>query len=143
MHRPHLPDNPTFLQYMGGVEEYAFPVREMWPSFWLKAAAVHDGEMWHLCYFALVGRWSETATVEPVQETRNALAAVSRSLDADEAWALLSALVSDGTIALAPSVIAHAPDVSVPTLGTDAWQALTPTSLGRTISDVVEEAEWR
>jgi hypothetical protein len=114
MHRLHVPDNPSFLQLMGGVEEYAYPVQDMWPSFWLKAAAVHDGETWRLCYFALVGRWSEAATVEPVQEVRDALAAVSRSLDAAETWALLSTLVTNGTIELAPSVIAHAPDVSVP-----------------------------
>jgi hypothetical protein len=141
MHRLNLPTNATFVQHLGAVEDYARPMRDMWSSFWLKAAAAYSGELWYLCYFALVGRWSEATTAEPVWEPLDSLVALSKRLDAAEAWALLNRLVTDGTIELSPSVIARAPDVQVPS--TDLWQVLTPSSIGNTIADVVEEAQWR
>jgi hypothetical protein len=49
-------------------------------------------------------------------------------------------LVTDGTIELSPSVIAHAPDV--PVHQTEAWQVTSP-STGHTIADVAEDAQWQ
>ena len=132
----------TFRDLMGLFDEYAHPVRDMWTSFWLKAAAVRDGETWHLCYFALVGRWREADNAQEVRELGDSLVAVSRRLDADEAWEVLAALVTDGTVGLADGVRAQAPDRQVNSTSPQA-QVPTPTYLAHTIADVAEKAQWR
>jgi hypothetical protein len=141
MHRLDVSLNPDFRHLIGEFEEYAAPLRDMWTSFWLKAAAVYDGKTWHLCYFALIGRWGEAVGVEEVYAPGEALTAVSRRLDAAEARGLLDALVVDGVVPLTEGVRAVVPDVSVPQYA--QWQTPSPKQPISTTADAVEQAEWR
>lgn len=139
VYRPDVPLSVTFLELMGIFEEYAYLVRDMWPSFWLKAAAVHDGKRWNLSYFALVGRWREAA-VEEVWEPGNALVVVSKQLSADDGWKLLNDLVAKGVVALSDAIIAEVPNIPVPSY--HHYQEPTPQPPLSTTADVAENAEW-
>lgn len=141
MYKFDTPSNVTFRNLMGLCEEYAYPLSAMWPSFWLKAAAVHDGDVWRLTFFALVGRWGEAVGIDEVQSSGEALAAVSKRLDASEAWTLLDTLVTEGFVPLSDSIQAFAPDVLVPAC--PHWQEPSLPHPLSTTADVAEEAAWR
>lgn len=133
----------TFLEFVGHVEEYAYPLREMWPSFWLKAAAVRHDDAWCLCYFSLCGRWSGHSAAHEFRELSDALVAVSIPLDAETTWNMVESLVDTGSIALLPEFIALVPQMQRPISPTVLWQEPVQWELPETIKDVCEPADWR
>jgi hypothetical protein len=73
MPRFDLPQQGTFMQLAGAVATYIDPFEAMWPFYWLKMAAVRDGDIWSLCHFSLVGRWSDVEPIRPVRDRGDAL----------------------------------------------------------------------
>src|SRR5712692_5163297 len=118
-------EGKTFAERMGLLLDYIEPFKQMWPFYWLKVAAICDprAKTWLLCYFGLSGRWSDTKPIEPICDKGNAILAVSKQIDADEAWKMLAALRQNGAIQLLSDVIAAAkpkPDITFPR---STWQA--------------------
>lgn len=66
---------------MGEIKEYAYPFQDMWPSFWLKAAATGDHEPWRLCIFSLSGRWSNDEPVMSISTRTDTLLVVSQGIE--------------------------------------------------------------
>jgi hypothetical protein len=131
MTRFELSPTATFIDLMGEIEEYAYPFRQMWPSFWLKAAAIRDNDVWRLCVFALSGRWSDEEPIKPFSEQLGALAAISRRINATAAWEMFESLQATKTITLEPGVVAVAPEPYVPNIA--QWQE----RVSRPISDLL------
>lgn len=132
-----------FRDFLGIVEERAYPLRAMWPSFWLKAVAVRQAETWNLCYFSLFGRWSELPSVRELREQSDGLVAVSIPLDADAAWELIGSLVADECATLLPGIVAtlpRGPDFASPSF---PWEEPVRWQLPATVVDVIQPAHWR
>ena len=53
MPRFDLPQQGTFMQLAGAVATYIDLFESMWPFYWLKMAAVRDGEAWQSVPFHL------------------------------------------------------------------------------------------
>ncbi len=142
MARFDLADNATFPQLVERITEVSRPFAPMWPSYWIKAAAVRDGATWHLCQFYLVGRWSSG---EPIRQTRDrgdAIALVNYQVSASEAWSMLGSLAQEGQVSLLPGVVAMAPAVTIPNVVGTYWNEPVH-HLPPGIADVIEQAPWR
>jgi hypothetical protein len=141
MPRFDLPQQGTFMQLAGAVAAYIHPFEAMWPFYWLKMAAMRDGDVWSLCHFTLVGRWSEIKPVRPVRDRGDALVVISAPFAAAEARHMLATLARDGALALFPDVKAHVPTIPLSTSDYD-WQE--PVSvLPSEAADIAEQAPWR
>src|SRR5690242_21732439 len=110
MPRFDLPQQGTFMQLAGAVATYIDPFEAMWPFYGLKMAAVRDGDIWSLCHFSLVGRWSDVEPIRPVRDRGDALVIVNAPFATAAARQMLATLAQDGTIALL-DVTAHAPNI--------------------------------
>jgi hypothetical protein len=141
MPRFDLPQQGTFMQLVGAVATYFNPFEAMWPFYWLKMAAVRDGDVWSLCHFTLVGRWSDSEPIRPVRDRGDALVVISAPFAAAEARQMLATLARDGALTLFPDVTSHAPTTQ---LSTDEyyWQEAAPF-LPVEVADVAEPALWR
>ncbi len=139
-------EGKTFAERMGLLLDYIEPFKQMWPYYWLKAAAIRDprSSLWLLCYFGLSGRWSDTKPIKPIDDKGNAILAVSKPIDADEAWEILVSLRQNETLQLSPDVIAVAkpePDITFPR---STWQArVTSQEMPNVVADVAESVDWR
>lgn len=139
-------EGKTFAERMGLLLDYIEPFKQMWPFYWLKVAAICDprAKTWLLCYFGLSGRWSDTKPIKPICDKGNAILAVSKQIDADEAWKMLAALKQNGAIQLLPDVIAAAkpePDITSPHT---TWQArVTSQEIPNIVANVAEPVNWR
>lgn len=112
----------------------------MWPYFWLKAAAARLDDSWHLCVFSLAGQWSDIRQAVPVDQPTDALAVVSKRLDAASAWGMMDSLAATNTIEVAEGITATVPEVYAST--SVVWQepyAFVPELM----ADVAEPATWR
>ncbi len=139
-------EGKTFAERMGLLLDYIEPFKQIWPYYWLKAAAIRDprSSLWLLCYFGLSGRWSDTKPIKPIYDKGNAILAVSKPIDADEAWEILVSLRQNETLQLSPDVIAVAkpePDITFPR---STWQArVTSQEMPNVVADVAESVDWR
>lgn len=138
--------NCTFPQVAARVVEYIEPFEQMWPYYWLKAAAVRDGETWHLCYFCLVGRYTDAQPVidgkpvKPLNDNSDALVAVRQQMDADQAMELLRAIATKGRITFGQDVVAQVPEV---VLGNTGYHWQEPVGfISSDVKDVAEPAQW-
>ena len=125
-------ENKTFAERMALLTAYITPFKQMWPYYWLKAAALRDPEatLWQLRYFSLVGRWNESKPVREFCDKGSAIIAISRLIDAEEAEKILNSLQTHGTLELSPGVTAVAKlesDVTYPTVS--YWQESIPFSM--------------
>ena len=125
-------ENKTFAECMALLTTYITPFKQMWPYYWLQAAALRDPEatLWQLRYFSLVGRWNESKPVREFCDKGSAIIAISRLIDAEEAEKILISLQTHGTLELSPGVTAVAklePDVTYPTVS--YWQESIPFSM--------------
>ena len=141
MPRFDLPQQGTFQQLAGAVATYIDPFAPMWPVYWLKIAAVRDGDVWLLCHFTLVGRWSDVEPIRPVHDRGDALAVINAPFAAAEARQMLATLAQDGTLTLFPDVTAHAPTITLSS-GGYYWQEPVPFTPSEA-ADVAEQASWR
>jgi hypothetical protein len=141
MPRFDLPQQGTFQQLAGVVASYIAPFEQMWPFYWLKLAAVRDGDAWRLCHFTLVGRWSDVEPIRPIRDRGDTLAVVNAPFAAAEVRQILATLANDGTLILLPGVTAHAPTMPLPATGY-YWQEPVPF-LPPEAADVAEQAPWR
>jgi hypothetical protein len=141
MPRFELPRQESFSQLVGAVAAYTDRFAPMWPFYWLKVAAVRDGDVWRLCHFTLAGRWSGVEPIRPVRDRGDALAVVSAPFAAAEARQLLATLAQEGALAIFPGVIAHAPTIPLITSGY-YWQEPVPFTASE-LADVAEQATWR
>ncbi len=136
---PSLPGQQSFIDLMRAFEAYARPFRPMWPFFWLKAAAVKLDDTWHLVVFSLSGQWSDDRRAAPVEPPLEALALISKRLDAASAWQMVESLVATKTVEIAQGIVAAVPDVFISPSG--KWQEAYPyTSVLAT--DVADQATW-
>jgi hypothetical protein len=129
------------MRLAAAVATYIAPFESMWPFYWLKMAAVRDGDVWRLCHFTLVGRWSDSKPTRTVRDRGYALVIVSAPFAAAETRQMLTTLAQDGALTLLPDVTAHAPTIPLST-GGYYWQEpvhFTPSEL----ADVAEPAPWR
>jgi hypothetical protein len=133
-----LPQQATFMQVVGVVASYIDAFESMWPFYWLKIAAVRDGDTWHLCHFTLIGRWSDVEPIRPVRDMGEALIIISAPFAAAEVRQMLATLAQDGTLSLLPEVPANAPTVPLSTSGY-YWQETVPF-LPPEATDVTEPA---
>jgi hypothetical protein len=131
----------TFMQLAGAVATYSDPFGAMWPFYWLKMAAVRDGDVWSLCHFTLVGRWSDFESIRPVRDRGDALVVISAPFTAAETRQMLATLTQDGALTLFPDVIAHAPTIPL-SPGGYYWQEPVPF-IPSEVADVAEPAPWR
>jgi hypothetical protein len=136
-----LPPEATFARLAGAVATYIGDFAPMWPYYWLKAAAVRDGETWSLCHFTLVGRWSAVEPIRPVRDRGDALVVVSAPLTGDEARQMLATVAQGGSLTLLPDITAHAPAMPL-TPGEFYWQEAAPVPPAEA-SDVAEQTPWR
>jgi hypothetical protein len=141
MPRFELPAHGTFKQLVGAVHDYIAPFERMWPFYWLKAAAVRDGDTWHLCHFSLAGRWSDVEPIRSMHDPGSALVIVNARITASDVRQMLGTLAHDGTIMLLPGVVAQAPSITLANSGC-YWQEPVPFTPSE-IADVVEPAPWR
>jgi hypothetical protein len=141
MPRFDLPQQGTFMQLAGAVATYIDPFEAMWPFYWLKVAAVRDGDVWSLCHFTLVGRWTDSEPIRPVRDRGDALVVISAPFAATEARQMLATLAQDGAFTLFPDVIARAPTAPLST-GGYYWQEPVPFTPSE-VADVAEQAPWR
>ena len=136
-------ESKTFANQIGILMDYISPFKQMWPFYWLKAAAVRDpkASIWRLCYFALIGRWSDIKPIREICDSGNAIVAISQLIDAAKAWEILTSLEEYGTIELPANITASAiPDFSSPTF---YCQEGIPFSIPKVIAEVAESADWR
>jgi hypothetical protein len=141
MPRFDLPRQGTFMQLAGAVATYIDPFAAMWPFYWLKMAAVRDGDVWSLCHFTLAGRWSDSEPTRPVRDRGDALIVVSAPYASTETRQMLATLAHDGALTLLPDLTAHAPTCPLLTSGY-YWQEPVPF-LPPEVVDVAEQASWR
>jgi hypothetical protein len=141
MRRFDLPQQGTFMQLAGAVATYIDPFEAMWPFYWLKMAAVLDGDVWSLCHFTLVGRWSDMEPIRPIRDRGDALVVVNAPFTAAETRQMLATLAQDGALTLFPEVTAHAPTIPL-SPGGYYWQESVPFLLAEA-ADVAEPAPWR
>src|SRR5712692_2586548 len=104
----HSQNARTFTEEMAILADYIHPFEQMWPFYWLKAAAVCDphASMWRLCYLGLSGRWDDSKPIKEIRDKGNAIIAISQLIDANRAWEILTSLRIDGTVTLLPGVLA-------------------------------------
>jgi hypothetical protein len=141
MPRFDLPQQGTFPQLADAVATYVDPFELMWPFFWLKMAAVRDGDTWRLRHFTMAGRWSAGEPIRPVHDRGDALVVISAPFAAAEARQMLATLAQDGALTLFPDVTAHAPTIPLSTSGY-YWQEPVPFTPSEVV-DVAEQAPWR
>jgi hypothetical protein len=141
MPRFDLPQQRTFMQLAGAVATYSDPFETMWPFYWLKMAAVRDGDVWNLCHFTMVGRWRDFEPLRPVRDRGDALVVVNAPFTAAEARQMLATLAQDGALPLLPDVIAHAPTIPLSMSGY-YWQEPVPFHPSEVV-DVAESTPWR
>jgi hypothetical protein len=141
MPRFDLPQRGTFMQLAGVIARYIAPFEPMWPFYWLKMAAIRDGNTWHLCHFTMAGRWSDTLPIRPVRDLGDALAVVNAPFAAADVRQMFATLAQDGTLTLVPGVTAHAPTMTLAT-SSCYWQELVPFTPPE-VADVAEQAPWR
>lgn len=141
MPRFDLPQQGTFMRLAGAVATYIDHFAPMWPFYWLKMAAVRDGDTWRLCHFTLAGRWSDVEPIQPLRDRGDALVIVNAPFAAAEARQMLATLAQDGTLALLPDVTAHAPTVPLSTTEY-YWQEPVPFTPSE-LADVAEQVPWR
>jgi hypothetical protein len=141
MPRFDLPQQATFIQVEGIVASYIDAFESMWPFYWLKIAAVRDGDTWRLCHFTLIGRWSDVAPIHPVRDIGEALIIINAPFAAAEVRQMLATLAQEGTLSLLPEVTAQVPTVPLSTSGY-YWQETVPF-LPPEAADVTEPAHWR
>lgn len=140
MSRSDLPANSTFQQLAARIADHIQPFNQMWPFYWMKAAAVRDGATWHLCFFSLVGRWSDAEPITPMRDQGDALVAVSQLLDAAQAKEILLSITAEGHISLVPEIVATIPAV---TLSSNGYQWQEPVQfISEDANDVVEPTQW-
>jgi hypothetical protein len=135
------PQQGTFMQLAGAVAAYINPFEAMWPFYWLKMAAVRDGDVWSLCHFTLVGRWSDVEPIRPVRDRGDALVVISAPFAAAKTRQMLATLAQDGALGLIPDVTAQAPAIQLSTSGY-YWQEPVPF-LPSEVADIAEQAPWR
>jgi hypothetical protein len=140
MPRFDLPRQGTFMQLAGAVATYSDPFEAMWPFYWLKMAAVRDGDVWSLCHFTLAGRWSDSEPIRPVRDRGDALVVISAPFAAAETRQMLVTLAQDGTLTLLPDVTAHAPTITLST-SMYYWQEPVPFTPSEA-TDVADPAPW-
>jgi hypothetical protein len=141
MPRFDLPPQETFMRLAGAVATYIDHFEPMWPVYWLKMAALRDGDTWSLRNFTMVGRWSAADSIRPVRDRGDAIVVVSAPFAAAEARQMLDTLAQNGAVTLLPGVIAHAPTASLSTRGY-YWQEPVPVTPSE-LADVAEQAPWR
>ena len=141
MPRFDLPQQGTFMQLAGAVAAYSDLFASMWPFYWLKMAAVRDGDDWLLCHFTLVGRWSDSEPIRPARDRGDALIVISAPFAAAEARQMLDTLAHDGSLSLFPDVTAYAPTIPL-SPGGYYWQEPVPFTPSE-VADVAEPASWR
>ncbi len=142
---PHLEEireSKTFADQIGILIDYISPFKQMWPFYWLKAAAVRDpkASMWRLCYFSLIGRWDDSKPILEISDRGNTIVAKSQLIDAGRAWEILTSLEEYGTVELSPDITASA--ILDPFFSTLYWQECTP-EMPKAVLDVAEAADWR
>jgi hypothetical protein len=141
MPRFDLPQQGAFMQLAGVVATYIDHFEPMWPFYWLKMAAVRDGDTWHLCHFSLAGRWSDVEPNRPVRDPGDALVVVNAPFAAAEVRQMLATLAQDSTLTLVPGVTARAPTIPLSPAGY-YWQEpvlFTPSE----VADIAEQVPWR
>ena len=140
MTRNELPTDSTFQHLAAHVADQIEHFEQMWPYFWLKAAAVRSDTTWYLLHFCLVGRWSDVEPMTPMRDRGNALLAVSHLLDTAKARELLHMMATEGRISLDADVIAEIPECTLSNTAYSWQEALQYIS--HDIMDVVEPAQW-
>lgn len=132
-----------FTEQIGIFADYILPFENMWPFYWLKAAAVRDpcASVWRLCYFGLSGRWDESKPIEEICDRGNAIIAVSQLIDANRAQEILTSLRIDGTVTLLPDVLASGLPGFVSLIS--YWQEAVGFQLPTVVGDIAEPAAWR
>lgn len=138
-----IPNTLRFTELTTQVIDYLRPFRAMWSVYWLKAVAIRapQAEVWQLSYLALVGRWTERPLAQAFTDRGQTLAAISRQLQVDEAWDLLTTLQREGVVSFA-GITAHIP-VEL-TAFQYSWQTTVPPQMyGTDLASVVEAARWR
>lgn len=139
-------ESKTFAERMNILTNYISPFKQMWPFYWLKAAAIRDSKssLWQLRYFSLVGRWSENKPIPEVcDDTATNILAINRQIDVEKAWELLTSLQANGTVELLPGVTVVAtpePDTTFPTAS--YWQESLPFQKPRALAEVTEPVKW-
>src|SRR6266702_2100556 len=143
MPRPEeIRESRTFADQIGILIDYIRPFKQMWPFYWLKAAAVRDpkASIWRLCYFALIGRWEDRKPIPEIFDSDDAIVAINQLIDATRAGEILTSLRADGIIELSPDITASALlDFWFSTLH---WQECTP-QMPKAVTDVAESADWQ
>jgi hypothetical protein len=140
MPRFDLPQQGTFMHLAGVVARHIARFEPMWPFYWLKTAAVRDGDTWHLCHFTLAGRWSDVEPIRPMRDQGEALAVVSAPFSAADVCQMLGTLVQNGILTLFPGVTAHAPTMTLAT-SSYYWQEPVPFTPPE-VADIAEQAPW-
>jgi len=139
-----VPNVLPFAELMTKVIDYLRPFRAMWPVYWLKAVAIRapQAEIWQLSYLALAGRWTERPLAQAFTDRGQALTMISRQLQSDEAWDLLTTLQREGVVSFV-GITAHVPPVES-TPFQYSWQTAVPPQMYATdLAPVVEAARWR
>jgi hypothetical protein len=136
-------NNRTFVEQINALNIYISPFKQMWPFYWLKAAAVHDpkSSIWRLCYFSLVGRWGDSKPIHEFLDEGKAVIAINQLIDATRAWEILTSLQTDGTVTLSPNVITSAvPAFAIPTF---YWQESITFEMPKAVAEVAKPAIWK
>lgn len=140
--RLELQNGISFAELVAILRQSLLPFDEMWPYFWLKAAAILDEGQWRLCHFTLSGRWSEARPTRELRDKGEALVAASYLLTASRAYEMLAMLAQNSKAEILPSVIAAAPPDTVWSGTSFYWQqhvSLFPPD----IADVAEQPYWQ
>lgn len=139
-------ESKTFTERIKTLTNYITPFKQMWPFYWLKAAAVRDPQatIWQMRYFSLVGRWNDAKPISKVWDRGNAVVAFSQLVGADRAWEMLTYLQTSGTVSLLSDVTVTAkptPDMTLPTAA--YWQERISFQVSRVVAEVMEPVDWR
>ena len=133
----------TFTEQMNVLADYIRPFEQMWPFYWLKAAAVRDphASMWRLCYLGLSGRWDDSRPIKEICDRGLAIIAISQLIDANRAWEILTSLRTDGTVTLLPDVLAS----GLPGFSSSIpyWQEHVGFQSPDAVMNVAEPALWK
>lgn len=138
-------EGKTFAERMNILTNYIGPFKQMWPFYWLKAAAIRDPQatIWQLRYFSLVGRWSSNKPTSEFCDEGSTVIALSQLIDAERAEKILLSLQASGTVELWPNVTAAVqlePDITLPTVS--YWQDRVPFQVPKVLTEVSEPATW-
>lgn len=139
--RWQMPVQSRFLDLLRAVRDYAGPLKETWPYFWLNAAAVRDGLTWHTCVFTLSGRWNDAKPAPILSDVFETIAISSWLLDAASLWSLIEQAITTESLPIASEIIATLPNLPIPPVA--QWQERAhPRSAGELAQNVVEQATW-